>query len=224
MTQAIQNSITDIHASGAQMLFYSSTEKRLYTCRDNTYGQLGDGTTTLVTVPTLRQFFNDLDIVIVANLARESQSCGVVFTNGTVSLWGFNDQGQLGVNDFVVRTYPEIMTYLVTKSVPTTTTMVIRIATNAATYDFNINNYPYTLNTAHRIDISIDNRVVYCYLDGIKSTNSFTLPRAIDITANPNIRVYQRESKTSQQFGQIKFWTKQITAESFTRESYYTNY
>ncbi|MCX6729800.1 MAG: hypothetical protein NTV95_04160 [Candidatus Saccharibacteria bacterium] len=67
----------------------------------NNYGQLGDGTTTDRTVPTLVPGLTGVTSVSSGN----NHSCAVI-TGGTAKCWGANDDGQLGDGTKVNRLAP----------------------------------------------------------------------------------------------------------------------
>ena len=77
------------------LLFAQATahavEKPIYAWGDNSYGQLGDGTTTVRNIPV--QTSNLTGVVQVAG--GQSHSLAVK-TDGTVWAWGYNYSGQLG--------------------------------------------------------------------------------------------------------------------------------
>ena len=59
----------------------------------NAYGQLGDGTTDLKTIPTQ---VSGLTSGVIAIAAGQNHTCALLST-GELRCWGFNDAGQLGV-------------------------------------------------------------------------------------------------------------------------------
>jgi hypothetical protein len=214
MSQEVQNTITSIQGSREGSLLYSNSTNKLYVFGDNQYGQLGDGTTTSRLVPTEMPLYNAQTFTLM----QQQSYCahmGVIFDDGRISMWGLNSEGHLCANDVGNRSSPEIRTILVSKTAPVTTTMIVRINN----YEFTIPNVPYRLNVSHRVDVVLTNNTLFAYLDGIKSTNTVTLPYALDITTNKNIRVYQRDGKTSQQFGQIKIWNRALSDADLLRAS-----
>ena len=60
----------------------------------NSYGQLGDGTTTQRTTPTQTSSLGT-DRTAVAITAGDYHTCAIL-DDGSVSCWGYNDYGQLG--------------------------------------------------------------------------------------------------------------------------------
>ena len=89
----------------------------MYTWGGNDSGQLGDGTTTGKTVPTLIKATGWLDIATggmhTAAVKRDST------TGGTLWTWGRNDKGQLGVIDTTVRYAPTQITTCTTNGTTT---------------------------------------------------------------------------------------------------------
>ena len=81
---------------------YVSSEGGLFCWGDNAASQLGDGTTTDRGVPVTPEGLQS-NVSMVA-LGRYF-GCALL-DNGTVSCWGKNDYGQLGVGDLLTRTTP----------------------------------------------------------------------------------------------------------------------
>jgi alpha-tubulin suppressor-like RCC1 family protein len=71
-----------------------TTDHRLFCWGSNTFGELGDNTTTYRSAPT--QIYPANSVVKVA--AGGSHTCAIL-TNGTVACWGYNYYGQVGNND-----------------------------------------------------------------------------------------------------------------------------
>jgi alpha-tubulin suppressor-like RCC1 family protein len=77
----------------------------LYCWGDNTYGQLGDGTTTNRNVPAPVSLGRGGASVVTAVAAGGSHTCAVTF-DGAAKCWGANDHGQLGDNSTQDRAQP----------------------------------------------------------------------------------------------------------------------
>ncbi len=75
-----------------------------YCWGDNTYGQIGDGSTTLSTTPKQVSLFNDF--IRVEN--DQESTCGVR-SNGTMYCWGRNNQGAVGDGTFVNKSVPTLV-------------------------------------------------------------------------------------------------------------------
>ena len=74
---------------------FLSTDGAVYTCGDNAYGQLGDGTTTDNTTIT-KILDNSVDSILVIGGGPGSVYCTYTSKN-KLTVWGYNSQGQLGV-------------------------------------------------------------------------------------------------------------------------------
>ncbi|MBM4413841.1 MAG: hypothetical protein FJ040_10430, partial [Chloroflexi bacterium] len=72
---------------------------------NNTYGQLGDGTTTNATVPVT---VTGISGAVVRISAGTNHACAIV-TTGEVYCWGDNRQGQLGTGDTTAYTAPQVV-------------------------------------------------------------------------------------------------------------------
>jgi alpha-tubulin suppressor-like RCC1 family protein len=79
---------------------------KLYTWGYNNFGQLGDGTTTTRTTPTLIDKFND-EKVISVSLGRYHSSA--ITESGKLYTWGLNDAGQLGDGTTANKTIPTLI-------------------------------------------------------------------------------------------------------------------
>lgn len=82
---------------------------KLYCWGDNTYGQLGDGTTTNRNVPTLvvdNGSFTNASVLGV--IAGDNHTCAIVAVSAVNRLfcWGYNNKGQLGDNSTTNRALP----------------------------------------------------------------------------------------------------------------------
>ena len=79
------------------------TTGKVYTWGDNSYGQLGDGTTTdrILPIPILG---NNNYKAIAGGF---SHSMAIDFDNNLYG-WGNNNKGQLGIGNFVTKTRPTI--------------------------------------------------------------------------------------------------------------------
>jgi uncharacterized repeat protein (TIGR02543 family) len=104
-------------AAGVHHSLAVTTSSRLYAWGNNTHGQLGDGTTTARTTPTLISFTGlQSGETIKSVVALENQSLAVT-TSGRLYAWGNNSHGQLGDNDTTTaRTTPTIIKSLYTQS------------------------------------------------------------------------------------------------------------
>jgi alpha-tubulin suppressor-like RCC1 family protein len=100
--------ITNVACGQDHTVFLDSTGK-VYSCGDNTNGQLGQNSTTQLLVPTLIQYFVTNNIIIT-NVA-----CGYRFTlfldsTGKVYSCGLNTNGQLGQNTTDTLLVPTLIT------------------------------------------------------------------------------------------------------------------
>jgi alpha-tubulin suppressor-like RCC1 family protein len=91
-TQIITNA-----ACGLDHTVFLDSTGKVYSCGDNTYGQLGQNNTTQLLVPTLIQYFVTNNIIIT------KVACGYRYTifldsTGKVYSCGLNTNGQLGQN------------------------------------------------------------------------------------------------------------------------------
>ncbi|WP_319372167.1 hypothetical protein [uncultured Ilyobacter sp.] len=80
--------------TGASTIFLS-TDGAIYTCGDNNFGQLGDGTFTTRSTVT-KVLDNNVDSILVVGGGASSVYCTYTSKN-KLTVWGYNSQGQLGV-------------------------------------------------------------------------------------------------------------------------------
>jgi YD repeat-containing protein len=81
---------------------------QVWTWGYNGYGQLGDNTTTSKNVPTLipKSAFGNKDIVAIWAFGNRTGWSGAVDTSGSLWMWGYNVNGQLGLGDTNNRSVP----------------------------------------------------------------------------------------------------------------------
>jgi alpha-tubulin suppressor-like RCC1 family protein len=83
-------------SAGASHNFAMTTNGRVYTWGANWYGQLGDGTTTNLSLPTLIGFNSLQDGETIQSVSGGDYHSIAMTTNGRVYTWGANWYGQLG--------------------------------------------------------------------------------------------------------------------------------
>lgn len=98
----------------------------LYCWGQNTYGSLGDGTTTDQDLPTLFSYQFPGGATIASITVGGHHTCAIL-TTGTLWCWGYNMYGQIGDNTIIDKHLP------VQISLPTGTTVVYAMASNMAT-------------------------------------------------------------------------------------------
>lgn len=106
-TDALQN-IISIAASGNYNMALSSDGK-VYTWGENTYGQLGNGTTTDSVYPSLVTMDGTTPLSDIVEISAGYSSAYARTASGTVYAWGDNASGQLGNNTLANSTYPVLM-------------------------------------------------------------------------------------------------------------------
>ena len=106
-TDALQN-IISIAASGNYNMALSSDGK-VYTWGENTYGQLGNGTTTDSVYPSLVTMDGTTPLSDIVEISAGYSSAYARTASGTVYAWGNNASGQLGNNTLANSTYPTLM-------------------------------------------------------------------------------------------------------------------
>ena len=93
-------------AAGSQSSYGIDVNGMLYAWGDNTYGQLGDGTTTDKSAPVSVAGRHSFIQVTGGGRISEGHACGLK-ADGTVWCWGRNNHGQLGLCDYTDRSSPE---------------------------------------------------------------------------------------------------------------------
>jgi alpha-tubulin suppressor-like RCC1 family protein len=88
---------------GAYFSLALTTDGKIFSWGDNTFGQLGDGTTTQRTIPV---FCGAIGGKTVAAIAAGGNHCLALTTDGLVYSWGYNGYGQLGDGTTAQRTTP----------------------------------------------------------------------------------------------------------------------
>jgi alpha-tubulin suppressor-like RCC1 family protein len=86
------------YSSGASTVSFTtflSTDGAVYTCGDNGYGQLGDGTTTDSST-VIKVLDNGVDSILVVGGGLGSTYCKYT-SKDKLTVWGYNSQGQLGI-------------------------------------------------------------------------------------------------------------------------------
>jgi alpha-tubulin suppressor-like RCC1 family protein len=83
--------VTLLSGAGGHSLFYS--RGKVYACGNNTYGELGTGSTKSSKVPVQ---VTGLGNGQVTSLVSAFANSGAVMANGTYYDWGYNGQGQVG--------------------------------------------------------------------------------------------------------------------------------
>ena len=99
--------IKDVFA-GQYHTFAVTTNGRVYAWGRNDYGQLGDGTKTNRSTPTLISFPAGETI---RNVVAEQEHSLAVTTTGRVYAWGRNNSGQLGDNTLVDNSNPTLILF-----------------------------------------------------------------------------------------------------------------
>ena len=105
--------IKDVVA-GQYHSFAVTTTGRVYAWGRNDYGQLGDGTKTNRSTPTLISFtnLNELnDGETIRNVVADQEHSLAVTTTGRVYAWGRNNSGQLGDNTLVDNSNPTLILF-----------------------------------------------------------------------------------------------------------------
>jgi len=92
-------------AAGAQSSYGIDINGKLWTWGDNTYGQLGDGTTVDKSIPVSVSGRHSFIQVTAGGRISEGHACGLK-ADGSVWCWGRNNYGQLGVCDYSDRSTP----------------------------------------------------------------------------------------------------------------------
>jgi len=83
-----------------------ASDGRVYAWGDNTYGQLGDGTTTSSTTPVAVQMIGALSRQTVIAIAGAESHTVALTSEGKVYGWGRNNEGELGDGTTISRTTP----------------------------------------------------------------------------------------------------------------------
>ena len=105
--------IKDVVA-GQYHTFAVTTNGRVYAWGRNDYGQLGDGTKTNRSTPTLISFtnLNELnDGETIRNVVADQEHSFAVTNTGRVYSWGRNNSGQLGDNTLVDNSNPTLILF-----------------------------------------------------------------------------------------------------------------
>ena len=105
--------IKDVFA-GQYHTFAVTTNGLVYAWGRNDYGQLGDGTKTNRSTPTLISFtnLNELnDGETIRNVVADQEHSFAVTTTGRVYSWGRNNSGQLGDNTLVDNSNPTLILF-----------------------------------------------------------------------------------------------------------------
>ena len=92
-------------AAGSQSSYGIDTLGTVYSWGDNTYGQLGDGTTTDKSIPVSVSGRHSFIHVTGGGRISEGHACALK-ADGSVWCWGRNNYGQLGVCDEIDRSTP----------------------------------------------------------------------------------------------------------------------
>ena len=83
-----------------------ASDGRVYTWGDNTYGQLGDGTTTSSTTPVAVNMIGELSRKIIIAIAGAESHTVALTSEGKVYAWGRNNEGELGDGTTISRSTP----------------------------------------------------------------------------------------------------------------------
>ena len=116
---ALSGKIVTQIGAGLFHVFAITSSGELYAWGANSYGQLGDGTTTRRTTPTIVTALSGQTVTVVAG--GDSHSLALTST-GAVYAWGWNGEGELGDGTTTNRTTPTpVDTTNVTVQTPTVT-------------------------------------------------------------------------------------------------------
>ncbi len=86
--------VTLATGQGSHSIF--DADGTVVSCGDNTYGQLGDGTTTQSATPVDVLGLPDVSVI---SLESSWNGSGALLENGDYYDWGYNKQGQMGVGN-----------------------------------------------------------------------------------------------------------------------------
>jgi len=95
--------IFSVIANGGASAYFLTSSGALYATGSNSAGQLGDGTTTARSSPVA--VIGGLSFIDVMGGVSETTTYGLT-TSGSLYAWGYNANGQLGVNDTTSRSSP----------------------------------------------------------------------------------------------------------------------
>jgi alpha-tubulin suppressor-like RCC1 family protein len=109
--------ITNIAGKFFYSIFLDSTG-RVYSCGNNTNGQLGQNNTTQLLVPTIIN--NTISTKIITNIACGSFYIMLLDSTGIVYGCGLNTVGQLGQNNTTQLLVPTLIQYFVTNNIKIT--------------------------------------------------------------------------------------------------------
>src|SRR5574344_1760194 len=87
-----------------------TNQHRIYGWGLNTYGQVGTGTTTNVSIPTLITLPDLHEGEIPTQVASSGHHSLALTSEGRLFVWGRSTKGQLGLNDNVNRSLPTLWT------------------------------------------------------------------------------------------------------------------
>ena len=98
-------------SAGSRHSLAVTTSGRVYAWGYNFYGQLGDGTTTNRTIPTLISFTGLQSGETIQSVEADGSHSLAVTTSGRVYAWGNNGNGQLGDDTTTYRPIPTLISF-----------------------------------------------------------------------------------------------------------------